>query len=186
VRRRRLIAAAVAGVLALAFALFILRTTGQHATSRQKQNESTTAATSAAHSRAGATTATRNVAGTVYLDDIVAVGATVRIVDRRGLFQTSRQTDDKGHFDFGPVPVARYRLIAEVPNATGTAIDVDLRDQLLDAEKLRLIAHACDASLSGVVRDVSGGVVGGARLFVSGAYMLFSDAGDEGPGNERG
>ncbi len=73
-----------------------------------------------------------------------------------------------------------YRVIAEVARATGTAIDVDIRDQIVDAENLRLTAHACDASLHGVVRDVSGGVVGKARLFIS------PDGFGEGPGADAG
>jgi hypothetical protein len=179
-----LIAAAVAGLLALTFALFMLKNAGRRPTSKGKQNQPATAAAAAAHSRSGASTATRNVAGAVFFDDNAAAGATVRIVERRGLFQASRQTDGKGHFDFGPVPVANYRLIAEVPHGTGTAIGVDLADRTLDAEKLRLIVHACDASLAGVVRDVSGGGVGGAHLFVSAAYTLYDgfDGADEGPG----
>ena len=180
VRRRAAIAAAVVGVLSIAIVLLVVRSSRQRAASPAEHGERTTARTVVGNSRVGATTASRNVAGIVYLDDAPSAGARVRLVDLRGSFEASRPTDDRGHFDFGAVPVSAYRVIAEVPRATGAAIDVDLRDQLVDGEKLRLIAHACDASLHGDVRDVSGGIVGRARLFVS------PDFSGEGPGTDAG
>lgn len=127
----------------------------------------------------------REVAGTVFLDDTPAAGATVRLVARRGVFHASVQTDASGRFGFGPVPVAVYRVIAEVPRATGTAINIDLHDPLIAADQLRLIVHACDAFLHGVVRDASGGVVGAARVFASEPFNVDAVT-DEGPGTEAG
>src|SRR5690606_33533288 len=98
------------------------------------------------------------------------------------LLDRSVRTDASGHFDFGPVPVDRYHVIADVPHATGAAIAIDLRDRLVDAEKLRLVAHACDASLHGVIRDASGGTIARARVIAASVVGSgpSTEAGDDG------
>ena len=121
----------------------------------------------------------RRVAGSVYLDDVVTEGATVRLVAGGGAQERSARTDRHGHFEFGSIPVDAYQVIAEVQHATGAEISIDLSDPLAEVDKLRLVAHACEASLHGVVRDASGGTIAKARILVT-DYM------SEGPGVDAG
>lgn len=124
----------------------------------------------------------RRVAGTVYLDDTGAAGATVRLGAAHSALERSVQTDAHGRFDFGPVPVDGYHLVADVPHATGVAITIDLHDRLAEVDKLRLVAHACEASVHGVIRDASGGTIAKARVIVTGTLNVgpSTEASDDG------
>jgi hypothetical protein len=111
-------------------------------------------------------TATRRVSGTVFLEDTPAPGATVRLVRERDATETSVKTDVSGRFDLGAVVVGRYLVVAEVAHATGAMSSIDLRNPNADPPpgQLRLVAHACDAILHGVIRDASGGTIAKARI----------------------
>jgi hypothetical protein len=115
-------------------------------------------------------TATRRIGGTVVLDEAPAPGATVRLLRDHGGPETSVKTDASGRFDLGAVVVGRYLIVAEVAHATGASKSIDLRNPNVDPppEQVRLVAHACDAILHGVVHDASGGTIAKARVAQSG------------------
>lgn len=124
----------------------------------------------------------RRVAGTVYLDDTGAAGATVRLAATHSALERTVKTDTHGGFDFGPVPFDRYHVIADVARGTGVAIAIDLHDRLVEVDKLRLVAHACEASLHGVIRYASGGTIAKARVIATGTLQdgPSTEASDEG------
>ena len=157
---------------------------------RSRSTEKPASTTAAPHQRTGKSisslattvdpTATKRIAGTVFLDAAPAAGASVHLIDNRGLgSERAVQTDANGHFDFGAVVVGRYFVIAELAHATGASLSVDLRNPVAipAADQLRLVAHACEAFLHGVVRDASGGTIAKARV-------MESDRGIAGPGVE--
>jgi hypothetical protein len=117
--------------------------------------------------------AQKRVAGTVFLESAPAAGATVRLVDGRSGTERAVRTDETGHFDFGAVLLGRYSVLAEVPHATGAALFVDLHNPTAapPADQLRLVAHACEAVLHGVVRDASGGTIAKARIVEATRFM---------------
>ncbi len=127
----------------------------------------------------------RRIAGLVLGEDDAPVrGATVRIASAltmAGLAaEPSATTDDTGHFDFGPQPAAIYVVAAAMPHLTGAVQQLDLRDSTAapPPDQLRLVLHACDASIHGTVRDTAGGVIAGA-LVVQGDGALSTSAGTE-------
>lgn len=123
----------------------------------------------------------RRVAGTVYLDDAIAKGARVRLATETGV-DLATQTDANGHFEFASVTPTQYFVIAEVDRATGATLPLDLRNPRVDPEKLRLVAHACTASIHGVVRDSAGGVIPKAQIVIGNGWMIGPrvEAGDDG------
>lgn len=75
-------------------------------------------------------------------------------------------SDAAGRFDFGPQLAMRYLVVAEKPTITGATLAVDLRTPTAQPapDQLRLVVHACDASVHGTIRDSSGGVIAKARV----------------------
>jgi protocatechuate 3,4-dioxygenase beta subunit len=131
----------------------------------------------------------RRVAGVVLFDGSPVRGATVRLVSKpttAGLIAEPHVvTDPSGQFDFGLQPPAAYLVVAEVPRLTGALLSLDLRDPLATPppDQLRLVMHACDASIYGTVRDSAGGVVPKARVSWNEYLMTASvgtDAGEDG------
>ena len=113
----------------------------------------------------------RRIAGLALGDDGAPLaGASVHLASKltmAGLLdEPSVLTDGSGHFDLGPQPVDTYVLVAEMPRLTGALASIDLRDLTANPppDQLRLILHACDASIHGVIHDAAGGVVPKARV----------------------
>ncbi len=126
----------------------------------------------------------RTIAGVVVMDGAPVSGATVRLISQRtmsGLPEPRVISDAAGRFDFGPQLATRYLVVAEKPAVTGATLAVDLRIPAAQPapDRLRLVVHACDASIHGTIRDSSGGVIAKARveLAYGGAGV---DADDEG------
>jgi len=108
-----------------------------------------------------------HVAGTVIRDGAPVAGASVRlasVASSSGLIAEPKVTTDAaGHFDFGTELAMEYVLVAEAPHVTGAMLELDPR-LVPSTDDLVLVLHACDASIHGTVRDVSGGVVPKARI----------------------
>jgi len=127
----------------------------------------------------------RRIAGLVLGEDGAPVrGATVGLASAftmSGLSpEPSAITDGSGHFDFGVQPAAAYVVVAMMPRLTGVLHQLDLRDSTASPppDQLRLVLHACDASIHGTIRDSAGGVIVGA-LVTLGARALRTTAGAE-------
>jgi len=113
----------------------------------------------------------KRIAGLVLDDDGKPVaGATVRLASpyltAAAMPPQSRQSDGNGHFDFGVYPAATYAVTAEMPKLTAALERIDLRDPIASPafDQLRLVLHACTASIHGTVLDSAGGPIGGAVL----------------------
>jgi len=110
------------------------------------------------------------VAGIVLVDDQPLAGATVRAISRElraGVGRPARVvTDADGRFDLGELTGSQLTVVAEKPRLTSASQLVDLRDAAPapPPDQLRLVLHACDAALSGTVRDSSGGAIAKARV----------------------
>lgn len=102
----------------------------------------------------------RRIAGIVERDGAPVPGAAVQLASAAG--EEHVVADATGRFDFGPQPPRAYVVSAQATGATGDARAIDLRREA--ADDLHLVMHACDASIFGVVRDVSGGTIPGARV----------------------
>ncbi len=125
---------------------------------------------------AGGLPAGRHLAGMVLLGDAPAPGATVHAVRAHGAIELPRVVADAGgRFDLGVLPADRYLVIAEKPQAAATSLLVDLRDPTVKSEQLALVLHACEASVHGVVRDIAGGPIGGARVARSQDSILWGE-----------
>ncbi len=112
----------------------------------------------------------QKIAGTVLRDGAPVPGATVSLIRgiaTRALHQA--KTDASGRFDLGEQPAERYSVVAEKPGATRGLVYVDLRDAVArpSPDQLRLVLHACDAALHGIIRDASGGPIAKARVGAS-------------------
>lgn len=110
----------------------------------------------------------RKIAGVVLLDGVGVAGATVRLagpLTMAGLAPELKVvTDAAGGFDFGMHLATSYFVLAEAPHLTGTMAAVDLRNPTQTPEQLKIMLHACDASLHGTIHDAGGGVVPKARV----------------------
>ncbi len=109
----------------------------------------------------------QTIAGTVLQGGAPVPGATVSLI--RGLatrVEHQAKTDAAGHFDLGEHPAERYSVVAEKAGATRGISYVDLRDAAAKPapDQLRVVLHACDAALHGIVRDASGGPIAKARV----------------------
>ncbi len=131
----------------------------------------------------------RRVAGIVLFEGAPVRGATVRLANKpttAGLIAEPHVlTDPSGRFDFGLQLPTEYVVVAEMPRLTGALLSIDLRDPLATPppDQLRLVMHACDASIYGTVRDSAGGVVPKARVSWNEYLMTASvgtDAGEDG------
>jgi hypothetical protein len=171
--RRRTVGVVVAVVLLLV-AVFWHRsrstTTTQNPTAQQHKGSGRSIGTLAT---TGGPAAQKRIAGTVFLESAPAAGATVRLVDGRSGTERVVQADATGHFDFGGVLLGKYSVLAEVSHATGAITFVDLRNPTPapPADQLRLVAHACEAVLQGVVRDASGGTIAKARIAETSGFI---------------
>lgn len=127
----------------------------------------------------------RKIAGTVVDDSGSPIaGASVRLSSIATIAGLRTEpvvvTDARGRFDFGGRAAAEYVVVAEAPHRTGALDKVDLRDPLLvpAPDQLRLLLHACDASIHGTIRDTAGGVIAGVRIArdqITGASGVESD-----------
>jgi hypothetical protein len=131
----------------------------------------------------------RRIAGLVLAEDGTPVrGANVRLASALTISGLSAEpsaiTDATGGFDFGAQPAAVYFVVAELPRLTGALQRLDLRDSTASPppDQLRLVLHACDASIHGTIRDTAGGVVPGA-LVARGEGALTTNAGAEADDN---
>lgn len=173
-RRRVLAAVGVLVVAALSLLLWHRRAgTSRDSVQRVSSHHATSGRQSSGAIAQGLATSTRRVAGTVFLDDAPAAGATVRLLRQHGATAMSVKTDAAGRFDLGAVVVDSYLVVAEVAHATGAMKSIELRNPDADppSDQLRLVAHACDAILHGVIRDASGGTIAKARVAQSGSFM---------------
>lgn len=125
----------------------------------------------------------RTIAGVVVMDGVPFPGATVRLISTRtiaGLPEPRVISDAAGRFDFGPQLATRYVVAAEKPSVTGATLAVDLRNPAAQPDQLRLVVHACDASVHGTIRDSSGGVIAKARV-----ELAYGGTGVDGDGEGR-
>ena len=111
----------------------------------------------------------RRVAGIVLHDGAPVSGATVRLANAltmAGTIAPSVVTDAQGRFDFGPQLATSYVVVAEKPKLVGAVLAIDLRypTPVTPHDDLRLVLHACTASLRGTIRDDAGGVIPSARV----------------------
>lgn len=111
----------------------------------------------------------RRVAGRVLFDDQPVAGALVRLEPKPwpdGLRVKTVRTDADGHFDLGLQPALTWSVAAAAPGRTEASVTVDLRDPTASPapEALELVLFACDARLSGQVRDSGGGPIEHARV----------------------
>lgn len=76
------------------------------------------------------------------------------------------EADDAGHFDLGPRPATRYRVVAHADGlvAAGASVDVRALDPRPAPDALTIELLDCDVVVSGTVRDSGGGVIVGARV----------------------
>jgi hypothetical protein len=163
-RRRVLVGAAIAIVVALVIVLWHGKRSSSSKTSGGAQTSQSSRSAGGIAQNIDKTK--RRVAGTVSLDAAPAPGATVRLLAVNGVAALSAQTDASGRFDLGEIVTGRYIVVAEVPRATGASLFVDLRDPASQPppDQLRLVAHACEGILFGVIRDASGGTIANARI----------------------
>lgn len=107
--------------------------------------------------------ATRRIAGRVTFQGAPVAGA---IVELDGLVDTvaTRTTNAKGEFDFGPRVAMEWVVTASATGKTGMRMRIDSRDPHASPDKLELELGACDAALSGTIRDASGGPIAKARV----------------------
>ncbi len=108
----------------------------------------------------------RPIAGHVVLEGQGVAGASVQVVDISGRNRGTVTTGAAGEFALGPLPLARYLLVAEKPSLSGASYLIDLRDPTAKAEEISLVLHACSAVVHGTVRDAAGGTIAGARVAV--------------------
>ncbi len=125
----------------------------------------------------------RPIAGRVLSHGSPVEGATVVLTSqatRLGALSPSRtMTDSEGRFDFGDRPAMPYELSASAEGHAAAVEHVDLRDPTLrpPSDQLVLRLGDCSATISGVVRDASGGVIQGALVGPSRGASAISDAG---------
>jgi hypothetical protein len=76
------------------------------------------------------------------------------------------ETDDAGHFDLGPRPATRYRVVAQAEGLVAASATADLRalDPRPAPDALTIELLDCDVVVSGTVRDAGGGVIIGAHV----------------------
>jgi hypothetical protein len=113
----------------------------------------------------------QRIAGIVVGEDgTPVVGASVRLASvatAAGLVVVPpAKTDTSGAFDLGVHPAATYVVSAEQPKLTAATLRVDLRDPTPSppSDRLKLVMHACTASIHGTVFDMAEGAIGGATV----------------------
>jgi hypothetical protein len=111
----------------------------------------------------------RRVAGVVVMDGKPVAGASIRLASRLSMTGTREPrviSDDDGRFDFGPQLATTYVVAGDMPHVTGAVETIDLRDPIRTPppDELRLVLHACTASIHGTVTDASHGVIASARV----------------------
>ncbi|HEY3355404.1 MAG TPA: carboxypeptidase regulatory-like domain-containing protein [Polyangia bacterium] len=112
----------------------------------------------------------RRVAGTVVSAGKPVGGATVTlasVLTEAGYVpELSVQSHPDGRFDLGMQPPARFTVSARAEGLTPAAQEIPLADPNLRPapDALVLELSPCDHTLTGVVRDASGGVVARARV----------------------
>jgi protocatechuate 3,4-dioxygenase beta subunit len=106
----------------------------------------------------------RAIGGIVLFEGKPLAGATVRLSSR--VTKLERTSDSAGRFDFGPLPAAIYNVTADKPKLTSAWQWIDLRHPrpFVKPDEMRLVLHACTASLFGIVRDAASGVIAGAHV----------------------
>ncbi|HEY4178809.1 MAG TPA: carboxypeptidase regulatory-like domain-containing protein [Kofleriaceae bacterium] len=108
----------------------------------------------------------RRIAGVVIgEDDRPIAGAHVQLASKEpGPRAPMIVTTADGAFDFGLKPPREYVVFADAAKLTGAVHELDLVDPNVQAERLRIVLHACDTTIHGVVRDTVGGTVTGALV----------------------
>lgn len=110
------------------------------------------------------------VAGKVVFEGQPVEGALValssQLTDAGFIAAPRLYTNGAGEFDFGELPAARYVVTAGASDRAPARRSFDTADPTLipGADELLLTLSRCDARVTGVVSDVSGGPIAGARI----------------------
>ncbi|HEY4058004.1 MAG TPA: carboxypeptidase regulatory-like domain-containing protein, partial [Kofleriaceae bacterium] len=163
--KRGLVIGAALCVAALV-AFFLLRGHGTTSSTASSGSATGSTARNTRSSRAVDIARTgRRIAGVVVGEDNQPIaGAHVQLASKETIRAPMIVTSADGAFDFGVKAPLVYAVFADAPKLTGAAYELDLGDAQAPSEKLRLVLHACDASIHGVVHDTVGGTVAGALV----------------------